>query len=83
MLSLAFGSIPDNKDHGANIGPIWGWQGPDGSHVGPMNFAIWDVSIPNIALGFFLILIAAKHSCWYWCVYSEIFVNVYTYNVIP
>ena len=24
------------------MGPIWGWQDPGGSHVGPMNFAIWD-----------------------------------------
>ena len=32
---------PDSKIYGANIGPIWGPQDPDGSHVGPMNFAIW------------------------------------------
>ena len=31
---------PDSKVHGANMGPIWGWQDPGGSHVGPMNFAI-------------------------------------------
>ena len=30
-----------NKAHGANMGPIWGRQDPGGSHVGPMNFAIW------------------------------------------
>ena len=30
--------LPDNKDHGANIGPIWGRQDPGGPHVGPMNF---------------------------------------------
>ena len=35
-------SIPDSKVHGANMVPIWGRQGPGGSHVGPMNFAIWD-----------------------------------------
>ena len=29
-------SFPDNKVHGANMGPIW-----DRPHVGPMNFAIW------------------------------------------
>ena len=34
--------IPDNKVHGANMGPIWGRQDPGGPHVGPMNFAIWD-----------------------------------------
>ena len=31
---------PDSKVHGANMGPIWGRQDPDGPHVGPMNFAI-------------------------------------------
>ena len=34
-------SIPDSKVHGANMGPIWGRQDPDGPHVGPMSFAIW------------------------------------------
>ena len=32
---------PDSKAYGANMGPIWGRQDPDGPHVGPMNFAIW------------------------------------------
>ena len=31
---------PDNKVHGANMGPIWGRQDPGGPQVGPMNFAI-------------------------------------------
>ena len=31
---------PDNKVHGANMGPSWGRQDPGGPHVGPMNFAI-------------------------------------------
>ena len=35
--------IPDSKVHGANMGPTWGWQDPCGSHVGPINFAIFDV----------------------------------------
>ena len=35
--------IPDSKVHGANMGPIWGRQDPGGPHVGPMNFAIWDI----------------------------------------
>ena len=35
-------TIPDSKVHGANMGPILGRQDPDGPHVGPMNFAIWD-----------------------------------------
>ena len=36
-------TIPDSKIHGANMGPIWGRQDPGGPHVGPMNFAYWDV----------------------------------------
>ena len=32
---------PDIKVHGANMGPIWGWQDPGGPHVGPTNFAMW------------------------------------------
>ena len=30
----------DSKVHGANMGPIWGRQDPDGPNVGPMNFVI-------------------------------------------
>ena len=33
--------IPDNKLHGANMGPIWSRQDPSGPHVGPMNLTIW------------------------------------------
>ena len=36
---------PDNKLHGANIGPIWGRQDPGGPYVGLMNFAIWVVTV--------------------------------------
>ena len=35
-------TILDSKVHGANMGPIWGRQGPGGLHVGPMNHAIRD-----------------------------------------
>ena len=34
---------PDSKDHGANMGPIWGRQDPGGPHVGPINFALWAI----------------------------------------
>ena len=34
-------TFPDSKVHGANMGPIWGRQDPGGTHVGPMNLAIW------------------------------------------
>ena len=41
-------STPDSKFHGANMGPIWGRQDPGGPHVGPINFAIWDLLHANI-----------------------------------
>ena len=55
-IKISFGSIgitmimrrqfwdhSDSKVHGANMGPTWGRQDPGGPHVGPMNFAIWDL----------------------------------------
>ena len=33
-------TYPDNKVHGANMGPTWFLSAPDGPHVGPMNLAI-------------------------------------------
>ena len=33
---------PDNKVHGANMGPTWVLSAPDGPHVGSMNLAIKD-----------------------------------------
>ena len=38
--------FPDGKVQGANMGPIWGLQDPDGPHAGPMNFAIWKKQYP-------------------------------------
>ena len=37
-------TYPDSKLHGANMGTSWGRQDPGGSHVGPMNFAVWVAS---------------------------------------
>ena len=34
---------PDSQVYGANMGPTWGRQDPGGPHVGPMNFAIWEI----------------------------------------
>ena len=42
LWTLEIGMIAGSKVHGANVGPIWGREDPDGPHVGPMNFAIWD-----------------------------------------
>ena len=46
-LELDFDKYPDNKVHGANMGPTWVLSAPDGPHVGPMNLAIWVDSSPQ------------------------------------
>ena len=38
---------PDNKIHGANIGPTWILSAPDGPHIGPMNLTIREVFASN------------------------------------
>ena len=40
-MNIALDRCPDNKVHGANMGPIWGRQDPAGPYVSPMNFATW------------------------------------------
>ena len=40
MLPVYMGNDPDNKVHGANMGPTWVLSVPDGPHVDPMNLAI-------------------------------------------
>ena len=52
--TLDGGFFPDSKVHGANMGLIWGRQDPGGPHVGPMNLAIWVVSLYNEELEFTL-----------------------------
>ena len=63
--------FPVNKVHGANMGPIWGRQDPDGPHVGPMNLAIRDgsdsvllviIRLHWLLLGVFLRYISAHSS---------------------
>ena len=39
---LVSNRIPDNKVHGANMGPTWVLSSLGGPHVGPMKLAIWD-----------------------------------------
>ena len=41
VVRYLYRGFPDNKAHGANMGPIWGRQDPGGPHVGPMDFALW------------------------------------------
>ena len=40
-------TVPDNRDHGANMGPTWVLSAPGRPHVGPMNLAIRGSSIAN------------------------------------
>ena len=47
---------PENKVHGANMGPISVLSAPDGPHVGPINLAIRAV---------LYILHSQYHGCWW------------------
>ena len=42
--------LPESKVHGANMGSIWGRQDPGGPQVGPMDFAIWAVTVHSIII---------------------------------
>ena len=42
-LEHSISNTPDSRVHVAHMGPIWGRQDAGGPHVGPMNFAIWDL----------------------------------------
>ena len=39
-----FHANPDSKVHGTNMGPSGADRTQVGPHVGPMNFAIWEVN---------------------------------------
>ena len=65
---------PDSKVHGANMGPIWGWQGPGGPHVGPMNFAIW-VSYDRHQMWS---LMPFWFHCCLWVGFCSVIVSLYT-----
>ena len=44
LCVLSYGhsfAYPDNKIHGAHMGPIWVLSAPGGPHVGVLNIAIW------------------------------------------
>ena len=47
LIGCLHGITPDSKDHGANIGPIWGRQDPNVPHDGPWTLlqCIWDASV--------------------------------------
>ena len=56
---------------GPTKGPIWGRQDPGGPHVGPMDFAIWDISYEILCVPSFIqivtvdltIITHTRHSC--------------------
>ena len=39
-FKASIGRVPDNKVHGANMGPTWVLSAPDGPHIGSRNLAI-------------------------------------------
>ena len=43
-------AYPENKVHGANMGPTWVLSAPDGPHVGPMSIAIGDSTLTPLVL---------------------------------
>ena len=44
----------DRKVDGVSMGPTWGRQDPCGSHVGPMNLAIWEYKKTYSAYHYFM-----------------------------
>ena len=56
-------NILDSKVHGANRGPIWGQQDPGGPHVGPMNFAIWDICMLFIYVLYVCVIYSRTLAC--------------------
>ena len=57
-------NIPDSKVHRANMGPIWGRQDPGGTHVGPMNVAIWDQLLMDRVIHSLIFLTIALPGCY-------------------
>ena len=45
LMWYHYNVLPISKVHGANMGLTWVLSAPDGPHVGPMNHAIWALSI--------------------------------------
>ena len=48
--------LPDSKVHGANMGPTWGRYDPGGPSVGPMNLAVWFLSVTLITISSLLLM---------------------------
>ena len=64
IQTLIHHQLPDSKVHVANMEPIWGRQDPDGPHVGPTNFAIWDILSSGKLIGRFCkCVILSSYSC--------------------
>ena len=49
-------AVPDNKVHGASMGPTWVLSAPGEPHVGPVNLAIRGVSHLGSYSGYVLLL---------------------------
>ena len=64
-------AFPDNKVHGANMGPMWGQQDPGGPHVAPMNFAIWEFVLSVLSGNCHDLDIVISIALQYKCCFSE------------
>ena len=60
-------NIPDNKVHGAHMGPTWVLSAPDGPRVGPMNELCYQEWVMNIILQVVT-----------WCIYARTLINGYS-----
>ena len=65
--------FPHSMLLGANMGPTWVLSAPDGSHVGPMNLAIRDMTIP---VQFFSHLTSSEHFA-----FPSSYVASYTFGI--
>ena len=68
-------STPDSKVHGANMGPISDRQDPGGTHVGHMNFAIWDECQMNAFRNTLLVTLSSTYT-------NSIFAMIMVFSVI-
>ena len=57
---------PDSKVHGANMGPIWGWQDPGGPHVGPMNLVVWEAIVYILQMFWRVLTMYYEATTLYW-----------------
>ena len=77
--------IPDNKVHGANMGPTWVLSAPGGPHVGPMILASRDYNVISIWLSPYpvssLLISHSLYFRWAWGAFFEVMNCVTVKNI--